>query len=73
MKSTNCALDRGGRDCYLQIKEWVRRAEVSYLALHSKSRVRKAAPRIPAESLSLCNCLLLCIGRNTVPCQHGGI
>lgn len=70
MKSTNCALGRGCCDCYLQIKKWVNR--VSHLPPRGKARKRKAALRILAEFLSLCNCLLLCIGRNTVPCQHGG-
>lgn len=73
IKCTNSALDKGCHDCYLQIKKWVQRDEVACLPLHSKSGIRKAAPRIHVESLNLCSHLLLRIERNTVPCQRGSI
>lgn len=73
IKCTNSALDKGCLGSYLQIKKWVQRDEVARLPLQSKLGIRKEVPRIHAESLTLCNGLLLRIGRNAVPCQHGGV
>lgn len=51
IKSPNSALDKGCHDGYLQIQ----RCEVLCSTLHIKSGIRKAAPRIQVESLTLCN------------------